>query len=102
MKKVIKIAVVALFALLVVWVIYYLIQQSKTEPVVYQTESPQTATIIKKTVATGSVVPRKEILIKPQEAGIIKKIYVEEGQILKKGDLIAEIEASVVRYNEAK
>ncbi len=92
MKKVIKIAVVALFALLVVWVVYYLIQQSKTEPVVYQTESPQTATIIKKTVATGSVVPRKEILIKPQESGIIKKIYVEEGQILKKGDLIAQIQ----------
>ncbi len=92
MKKVIRIALVVLFALLVIWVIYYLIQQSKTEPVIYKTESPTTITIIKKTVATGSIVPRKEILIKPQESGIIKKIYVEEGQILKKGDLIAQIQ----------
>lgn len=92
MKKVIKIAILVIFALLVIWVIYYLIQQSKTEPIVYQLESPQTTTIIKKTVATGSVVPRKEILIKPQESGIIKKIYVEEGEILKKGDLIGTIQ----------
>jgi len=42
-------------------------------------------------VATGSVVPRKEIEIKPQESGIIQELYVVPGDMVKKGDLIAKI-----------
>jgi len=59
--------------------------------VVYKTEKPFVTNIIKKTVATGSVVPRKEIDIKPVVSGIISQIYVQEGQMVKKGDLIAKI-----------
>ena len=92
MKKIMKIFIAVIFLLLIVWVVFYLVNQSKVEPVVYKMESPVSMTIIKKTVATGSVVPRVEILIKPQESGIIKEILVEEGQILKKGDLIATIQ----------
>ena len=49
------------------------------------------STIIRKTVATGSVVPRKEVEIKPQVSGIVEKLYVEPGQIVRSGDLIARI-----------
>ena len=34
---------------------------------------------LKKTVATGSVVPRKEIAIKPQVSGIVDELFVEPG-----------------------
>ncbi|MDZ4752434.1 MAG: efflux RND transporter periplasmic adaptor subunit [Flavobacteriales bacterium] len=47
--------------------------------------------MIQKTVATGSVIPRKEILIKPQVSGIIREIYVEAGDMVKEGDLIAKV-----------
>ena len=46
--------------------VYYLYSKSEEEPTVFETKSPFVTTIIQKTVATGSVVPRKEVEIKPQ------------------------------------
>ncbi|MCF8366650.1 MAG: efflux RND transporter periplasmic adaptor subunit [Bacteroidales bacterium] len=71
--------------------LYYLYDKSQTKPVVYTTASPFYETIIKKTVATGSIVPRKEIAIKPVVSGIIDALYVEAGDYVKEGDLIAKV-----------
>jgi HlyD family secretion protein len=57
----------------------------------FETETPFRTTIIKKTVATGKVIPLEEIEIKPQIAGIIDKIMLLEGSKVKKGDLIAVV-----------
>lgn len=57
----------------------------------YETTKISRETIIKKTVATGKVLPLEEVEIKPQISGIIDKIYLEEGEIVKKGDLIATV-----------
>ncbi|MCK5921427.1 MAG: efflux RND transporter periplasmic adaptor subunit, partial [Methylococcales bacterium] len=53
---------------------------------------PFTASIVQKTVATGKVIPRKEIEIKPRVSGIIRKLFVEPGDQIKKGDLLAQIQ----------
>ncbi len=60
--------------------------------------------IIKKTTATGSVVPRKEIEIKPVVSGIIDELYVEEGDLVKKGDLLAKIRIipNMINLNNAE
>jgi HlyD family secretion protein len=71
--------------------IYYLYGKSKQKPVVYETTTAFTTDIVKKTVATGKVVPRQEIDIKPQVSGIIEQIFVEPGQKVKSGDLIARV-----------
>ncbi len=71
--------------------IYYLYGKSKQKPVIYETAAPFRTDIIKKTVATGKVVPRQEIDIKPQVSGIIEQIYVEPGQRITHGDLIARV-----------
>lgn len=92
MKKIIKISLLVLLFASIVWTVYFLYQKSQKDPVVYETKIPDKMNIIKKTVATGAVVPRKEIEIKPQISGIIKKIYVEAGHKVKKGDLIAQVE----------
>ncbi|NOX85579.1 MAG: efflux RND transporter periplasmic adaptor subunit [Chlorobi bacterium] len=73
------------------YTLYFLWDKSKEKPVVYETETPFYTDVIKKTVATGSVVPRKEIEIKPVVSGIIDELYVDEGDMVKKGDLIAKI-----------
>ncbi len=91
MKTFLKILVVFIILAIFGYTLYYLWDKSKEEPVVYKTETPFVTNIIKKTVATGSVVPRKEIDIKPVVSGIIANIYVQEGQMIKKGDLIAKI-----------
>ncbi len=57
----------------------------------YETDKLYRTTIVKKTVATGKVLPLEEVEIKPQVSGIIDKIYLEEGKIVKKGDLIATV-----------
>jgi HlyD family secretion protein len=86
------------------YVMYFLWDKSQDKPVVYKTQKPITTTIIKKTVATGSVVPRKEIEIKPQVSGIIDELYVEEGNQVKKGDLIARIRIipNMINLNNAE
>ncbi len=84
--------------------IYFLYQKSQTPEVVYETTTPFKSNIIKKTTATGSVVPRKEIEIKPVVSGIIDEIYVQEGQMIKKGDLIAKIRIipNMINLNNAQ
>ncbi|MBE0662364.1 MAG: efflux RND transporter periplasmic adaptor subunit [Bacteroidales bacterium] len=71
--------------------IYYLYSKSRQKPVVFETTTAFQTDIIKKTVATGKVVPRQEIDVKPQVSGIIEQIYVEPGQQIKSGDLIARV-----------
>lgn len=73
------------------YTMFYLWQKSQVQPVVYETTQSFETNIIKKTTATGSVKPRKEIEIKPKVSGIVEEVFVVEGQILKKGDLIAKV-----------
>lgn len=83
---------------------FYLYEKEQEEPMDYRTEKPMIDNIIRKTVATGSVVPRKEILIKSQISGIIREIYVEAGDTVKEGDIIAQIKVipDMVSMNNAE
>src|SRR5882724_3766859 len=91
MKKVLgallALALLALFA----GTLWFLWKKSQTVPVVYKTASPEIGDVVKKAVATGAVIPRKEIAVKPQVSGIIDSIKVEPGDRVKRGDLIAVI-----------
>ena len=64
MKK----AITVLFGLILLsafaGTVYYLYSKSEQTPVLFGTQTPVVTTIIDKTVATGSVVPRKEVEIK--------------------------------------
>ncbi len=91
MKKVLKIAALILLGLLVIWTFVFLWNKSKPKVKNYQIEQAQQATIEKKTVATGKVQPRNEILIKPQMSGIIDELYKEAGDKVQAGDVIAKI-----------
>ena len=91
MKSAIKIIGLVGILGLFMWTLFFLYQKNQEEPIVYETMSPEYRTIIKKSVATGSVVPRNEIFIKPQISGIIQEIFVKPGDIVKNGDLIAKV-----------
>lgn len=91
MKKVLRIALVIILVGIVVYTFYFLYQKSVEPEMTYRTEQASISTVVKKTVATGSIIPRKEIEIKPQVSGIIDVLYVEAGDEVKKGDLIARI-----------
>ncbi len=104
MKKFFKIFLLVVVLGGFVYTIYFLYEKSQAKPVVYETTNAIKTDIVKKTVATGSVVPRKEIEIKPKVSGIIEELYVEEGNMIKKGDLIAKVRIipNMVSMNNAE
>ncbi len=87
-----------------IWTLLFLYKKSQAKPVVYQTEQPVIADIVKKTVATGAIVPRKEVEIKPRVSGVIRKLSVNPGDYVKTGDIIAEIQIipDMVTLNRAE
>lgn len=60
-------------------------------PIEYETEKAFVTDIVRKTVATGKVIPLEEVEIKPKVSGIIDEIFVEEGAKVEVGDLLAII-----------
>lgn len=78
-------------ALALIAVLIWFGKKNKKSIVEYETEKTFKANIVRKTVATGKIVPLEEVEIKPQISGIIDKIYLEEGAQVKKGDLIATV-----------
>ncbi|MFO7659150.1 MAG: efflux RND transporter periplasmic adaptor subunit [Bacteroidales bacterium] len=111
MKKFFRILIVVAFIGAIIGTMYFLYTKSKKKPVIYEIKTPFVTNVVKKTVATGSIVPRKEIEIKPRVSGIIEEIYIEAGDYVKTGDLIAKIKivpdmerltASESRLNRAK
>jgi HlyD family secretion protein len=104
MKKFLKIFLLVVVIGAIFGTMFFLYQKSKKKPVVYEIKSPFISNVVKKTVATGSVVPRKEIQIKPQVSGIIEELFIEAGQQVKKGDLIARVKIipNMVELNNAE
>lgn len=104
MKKIIRITLLVVILAVFALTIVYLYRKSQEKPVVYKTESPFLTDIIRKTVATGSVVPRKEIEIKPQVSGIVEELFVEAGKYVRQGDVIARVRIipDLVNLNNAE
>ncbi|MCD4790793.1 MAG: efflux RND transporter periplasmic adaptor subunit [Bacteroidales bacterium] len=104
MKTFFKIFILVVIIGVFGFTIYFLYNKSQAKPVVFETTTPFITNIVKKTVATGSVVPRKEIEIKPKISGIVEEIYVEEGKMIKKGELIAKVTIipNMVNLNNAE
>jgi len=104
MKKILKFALLIIGAVLVIWTFWFLWQKSRPKVKKYAIENVSIGSIYKKTVATGKVDPRNEILIKPQMSGIITAVYKQAGDIVKAGDVIAKIKVipDMVSLNSAE
>src|SRR5688572_25870325 len=74
------------------WTVYRLWLRQQKPVEVFETESPQVMNLVKKTVATGAIVPRQEVEIKPRVSGVIEELYVDAGDMVKAGDRIAKIQ----------
>ncbi|NER09483.1 HlyD family secretion protein [Muriicola jejuensis] len=91
MNKYVKYGLIGVLVLGALWAAAFFIKSNSKGAITYDTKKPFISSIEKKTVATGKVIPREEIEIKPQISGIIDKILLEEGEDVKAGDLIAVI-----------
>ena len=104
MKKIVRIVILVLIGLAVLGTFYFLWKKSRPVITMYEIVTPTKDTLETKTVATGKVEPRDEVLIKPQMSGIISEVLKEAGQMVKAGEIIAKIKVipEMVQLNSAE
>ncbi|ACE84231.1 efflux RND transporter periplasmic adaptor subunit [Cellvibrio japonicus] len=104
MKKFIGFAILGLIAVVFIGTAVFLYNKSQAKPVVYESDATFKSTIIKKTVAVGKVIPRREVEIKSQVSGVVEQLYVVAGQTVKKGEIIAKITLApnMIQLNQAE
>jgi len=104
MKKVITIIVLLLIVVLFGGSLFYLYQKNLESPEVFKTQQATTETIVKKTMATGTLLPREEVDVKPNISGVVDKLFVKPGDNVEVGDMIVQLKVvpNITSLNSAK
>ncbi|MDB5158183.1 MAG: macA 1 [Mucilaginibacter sp.] len=92
--KRILIILAIVIALVLIW--YFFIRKP-VAPIVLQTEKPTTGYIAQSVTATGRIEPEDTVTVGSQVSGIIKNIYADFNSQVKKGQLIAELDKSLLQ-----
>ena len=74
-----------------IYTVNFLYEKEQVSEALFGTKTAEIGDVILKTVASGSIQPRQEILIKPQVSGIVSKVHIEAGDLVKAGDVLAEV-----------
>ena len=75
---------------------FFACKKEKQQPAVPQTAKVTMGTISASVTATGTVSPIKTITVGTQVSGTIYKIYVDYNSVIKKGQLLAELDKTVL------
>jgi HlyD family secretion protein len=104
MKRVFSIFLILFFTALVLGTFYLLWSKTRKKTTDAKTETAEVTDIVRKTVATGAIVPRQEVEIKPKVSGVLEELYVEPGRMVKKGEPIGKIQIvpDAVNLNRAE
>jgi HlyD family secretion protein len=103
-KKIMRTLLLSLIGAAVMGTFYFLWKKAQPVVTIYEIVTPARDTVETKTVATGNVEPRYEVLIKPQISGIISELLKEAGQMVTAGEIIAKIKVipEMVQLNSAE
>ncbi|MDF2932705.1 MAG: efflux transporter periplasmic adaptor subunit [Chryseobacterium sp.] len=103
-----KKAIYIVLGLLLAWALFagisYLVKSNSKESEAFLTRKPTIQNMDDKVMATGKIIPKEEIEIKPNIAGIIDKILVDEGDRVEAGQLIATVKIipNIAEVNNAQ
>lgn len=103
-----KKAIYIVLGLLLAWALFagisYLVKSNSKESEAFLTRKPTVQNMDDKVMATGKIIPKEEIEIKPNIAGIIDKILVDEGDRVEAGQLIATVKIipNIAEVNNAQ
>ena len=90
----------------IIWVLVILVAgvgiwfwkfRKKEQPVLLETEQPHYGFIATSVTATGTVQPVDTVSVGTQVSGTISKVYVDFNDKVKKGQLIAEIDKTILQ-----
>lgn len=93
-KKAIIWTIIIAIALLLVW---FLVIRKEERKVAFETGMPFTGNISEKVTATGTVQIVDTVAVGTQVSGIVKAIYVDYNSTVKKGQLLAEIDPTLLQ-----
>ncbi|MES2267500.1 MAG: efflux RND transporter periplasmic adaptor subunit [Bacteroidota bacterium] len=97
MKSYYKIWGIIVLALLVVLLVWYFFFRKTVKPAVLQSEHPVYGYIAQSVTATGKIEPVDTVTVGSQVSGIIKSLYVDFNSQVKKGELLAELDRSLLQ-----
>ena len=93
MKKILIIAGI-LVAIVLVWLIFF---HKKVIPETVLAEKPATGYIAQSVTATGKIEPVDTVTVGTQISGIIASLYVDFNSKVKKGELLAQLDKSLLQ-----
>ncbi len=93
LKKILIIAAI-LIAILLIWFLFF---HKSDPPVTVQAEKPTTGYIAQSVTATGKIEPVDTVTVGTQISGIIKYLYVDFNSKVTKGELLAELDKSLLQ-----
>lgn len=95
MKKKTMVLVSVLILITIATVLYFVFQK-KTEAITFVTAKAAYGSIAKSITATGTIQPVDTVSVGAQVSGVVKNIYVDFNDVVKKGQLLAQIDPSIL------
>jgi len=92
-KTIIIIAVI-LIAIVLAWLLFV---RKPVTPVTVLAEKPTRGYIAQSVTATGKIEPEDTVMVGTQVSGILRNLYVDFNSKVKKGQLLAELDKSLLR-----
>ena len=97
MKSSYKRILIILAVLIAAVLVWYLFIRKPVPPVVVLSEKPTRGYIAQSVTATGKIEPEDTVTVGTQVSGILKSLYVDFNSQVKKGQLIAELDKSLLQ-----
>ena len=97
MKKKNMIILFSLVLVLAGVMIRFFIKNGSNQKVVIETVKASTGTIQNTVTATGTIEPTERVEVGTQVSGVVQRIYVDYNSTVKKGQLIAELDKTLLK-----
>ncbi|RYZ47281.1 MAG: efflux RND transporter periplasmic adaptor subunit, partial [Sphingobacteriales bacterium] len=92
-----KVVLWVIITAVVIFLIWLLMLRKKEQQTAFETTQPTIGNIAKKVTATGTVQIVDTVAVGTQVSGIVKAIYVDYNSVVKKGQLLAEIDPTLLQ-----
>jgi len=99
MKRSYKRIIIILIIVVAVIVVWFFFLRKPEVPVTVVSAKPERGYIAQSVTATGKIEPEDTVMVGTQISGIIKNLYVDFNSKVKKGELIAELDKSLLQAN---
>ncbi|MDP4280821.1 MAG: efflux RND transporter periplasmic adaptor subunit [Bacteroidota bacterium] len=95
MKKKKRIGIIVLIVVVAAGLFWFFKPSGDQQKVDVVTEKPQTGSISRTVITTGTVQPVNTVSVGSQVSGTIKKLYVDYNSVVKEGQLLAELDKTL-------